>query len=185
MPRLLTPARVADFRNRLCDVAMQLLAEVGYDGFNMRELASRLGVSAMTAYRYFKDKDEILDTVRTRAFDRLADVLEVASAGPGTPATRCAAVSRAYIHFARQEPIYYRLMFDGPRRPMDPTPEFQRAESRVRSALSQYLRTASVDGSFRGDPELIGRVLWSALHGIVTLRMAEKLTGAESESAPE
>ena len=60
MPRNLSPSDVANFRERLCDVATQLLAELGQEGFNMRELAARMGVSAMTTYRYFKDKNEIL-----------------------------------------------------------------------------------------------------------------------------
>ena len=68
MPRITTPADVTEFRNRLCEVAAQLFAEKGYEGFNMRELAGRLGISTMTPYRYFKDKEAILSEVRARAF---------------------------------------------------------------------------------------------------------------------
>ena len=179
MPRLLTPSRVADFRNRLCDVAMQLLAEVGYDGFNMRELAARLGVSAMTAYRYFKDKDDILATVRIRAFERLADVLAQADSTSGTPAKRCAAIARAYVDFAEDEPIYYRLMFEIPRTSQEAVS--QAAEARMRGALFQHLSALKDSGTFRGDPDVIGRTLLSALHGIVMLRLCGKLSDAEAE----
>ena len=37
----------------------------------MRMLAAELGVSAMTPYRYFKDKDEILSAIRARALAAL------------------------------------------------------------------------------------------------------------------
>ena len=47
----------------------------------MRQLAAELGVSPMTPYRYFEDKDAILAAVRTRAFDRFAEALELAFAG--------------------------------------------------------------------------------------------------------
>src|SRR4051812_37443382 len=109
MPRILTQTDVADFRERLCETGAGLFIEAGHDGFNMRTLASRLGVSAMTPYRYFKDKDEILAAIRARAFSRFADQLESAVAHPGSAAQKSAAVSRAYMAFARQEQPHYRL----------------------------------------------------------------------------
>ncbi|MDP1643818.1 MAG: helix-turn-helix domain-containing protein, partial [Phenylobacterium sp.] len=54
MPRVLTESDVADFRDRLCEVAEQLFAERGPEAVTMRQLASALGVSPMTPYRYFK-----------------------------------------------------------------------------------------------------------------------------------
>ncbi len=179
MPRLLTPSRVAEFRNRLCDVAMQLLAEVGYDGFNMRELAARLGVSAMTAYRYFKDKDDILAAVRVRAFERLADALTRADCTNGAPPKRCAAIARAYVDFAEDEPIYYRLMFEIPRASQETVSEV--AESRMRAALSQHLSALKGSGTAHGDPDVIGRTLLSTLHGIVMLKLSGKLSDGEAE----
>src|SRR5215471_17065511 len=76
MPRNLTQAHVAQFRTRLCDVAARLYFEMGHNNFNMRDLAARVGVSAMTPYRYFGDKDGILAAVRERATGRFADQLE-------------------------------------------------------------------------------------------------------------
>ena len=47
----------------------------------MRQLAAELGVSPMTPYRYFADKDAILAAVRARAFNRHAEALEAACGG--------------------------------------------------------------------------------------------------------
>ncbi len=46
MPRILSEKDVAEFRERLCEVAARLFVERGPDGFHMRDLASALGVSA-------------------------------------------------------------------------------------------------------------------------------------------
>ena len=73
MPRILSPDDIATFQNRLCDAAEHLFAARGPEAVTMRELASALGVSPMTPYRYFKDKDAILAAVRTRAFNRHAE----------------------------------------------------------------------------------------------------------------
>jgi AcrR family transcriptional regulator len=84
LPRILTDDDVAGFRERLCEVATRIFVEKGRDGLNMRTLAAQLGVSAMTPYRYFRDKEEILAAIRARAFSRFADQLEEALAQPGT-----------------------------------------------------------------------------------------------------
>src|SRR5438105_3118406 len=112
MPRMLSEMDVADFRERLCEAASRLFAARGRDAFTMRELASELGVSAMTPYRYFRDKDEILAAVRARAFTRFAEALEAGMAIPGDALGKAAAVYDAYVDFAFGEPASYRLMFD-------------------------------------------------------------------------
>ena len=100
MPRILTETDISGFREKLCETATRLFIERGPEHFNMRLLASEMGVSAMTPYRYFRDKDEILSLIRARAFTRLADQLEQALEIPGPLPERGAAVSRAYIRFA-------------------------------------------------------------------------------------
>jgi len=149
----------------------------------MRELAARMGISAMTPYRYFKDKDEILAAIRARAFSRFADQLEKALAQPGTISERSAAVGRAYVRFALQERSCYRLMFDIPAPRLRPLPQLFAAERRARATMTDHVRLMVEEGHYRGDPELIGRVLWSGLHGVVTLHLAGKLAeGGEFET---
>ena len=78
MPRYLTEQDIADFRNELCKVATERFARHGYEGVTMRQLAEALGCSPKTPYRYFKDKADILATVRAQAFGKFADALEKA-----------------------------------------------------------------------------------------------------------
>ncbi|QJX03351.1 TetR/AcrR family transcriptional regulator [Alcanivorax sp. IO_7] len=54
----------------------------------MRQIAAEMGVSPMTPYRYFRDKDEILALVRAAAFNQFAENLERAVRAAGTPAPR-------------------------------------------------------------------------------------------------
>jgi AcrR family transcriptional regulator len=50
-------------REQIVSVAARLLEQDGLSGLSMRRLAEQLEVSAMTPYRYFRDKDELLDAV--------------------------------------------------------------------------------------------------------------------------
>ncbi len=183
MPRILTDHDVAGFRERLCDVATRIFVEKGRDGLNMRALAGALGVSAMTPYRYFRDKEEILAAIRARAFSRFADQLEAALAQPGTAPEKSWAVGLAYVRFALEEQACYRLMFDLSQPRMAALPELFAAERRARAAMSDHVRLMVAEGYFEGDADKIGFAIWSGVHGVVTLHLAGKLeAGAEFET---
>ena len=122
----------------------------------MRELASALGVSPMTPYRYFRDKDDILAAVRARAFDRFAAALGNSSRPAG------------HLHRTRPAPSQpisalrwrSRLPFDVrslPTQRRNLSRSCPRDETRARhhdGAFSIFVE----EGISRGDPELIGHV---------------------------
>ena len=134
MPRYLTEQDIADFRAELCKVATERFARFGYEGVTMRQLAEALGCSPKTPYRYFKDKADILATVRAQAFAKFADTLEKAAAGVKDPAERGRLTGEAYLAFALENPHAYRIMFEhrcaGRRKPSR-----ARAAGRARGAL--------------------------------------------------
>lgn len=179
MPKVLSQADVADFRQRMCAAAEQLFAEHGPDAVSMRELAAKLGVSAMTPYRYFKDKDDILAAVRAQGFDRFAAALEQAAAANPEPGVRADAVGAAYIRFAFAHPAAYRLMFDLTQPTEAAYPDLVRAAERARRTLSAHVHALIAAGLIDdGDPELIAHVFWAAVHGLVVLKLAGKLSPA-------
>ena len=175
MPRTLSPADVEAFRTRLCDVAEKLFAAHGPDGVTMREMADALGVSSMTPYRYFKDKDAILAAVRTRAFKQFAAAMESArlsKTGPGN----------AYVEFALAHPAAYRLMFDVSQPTFADYPELVAAMERARLTMGGGLRELAAAGRFAGDVELAAYVFWSAMHGAVMLELAGLLEGSKLDA---
>ena len=175
MPRNLSPVEVADFRRRLCALAERMFAERGPQGVTMRELARELGVSAMTPYRYFKDKDSILAAVRAAAFDDFAAALEQAALIRGNAAERADAVGRAYLDFAFSRPAAYRLMFDLSQPDDARFPELERAGARARRTMTGYMEALVAGGFLAGDPETLGQIFWATVHGLVMLQLAGKL----------
>ena len=55
-------ARQMDRRRRILESTRDLLAEGGYEGLQMRVLAERAGVSPMTLYNRFGNKDDLILT---------------------------------------------------------------------------------------------------------------------------
>ena len=175
MPRVLTDTDVADFRERLCAAAERLFAEHGPDAVTMRQLAAELGVSPMTPYRYFRDKDDILAAVRTNGFNRFAEALEAARDRGESARAKGAAVGEAYVNFAFENPHTYKLMFDL-NQPLDQNyPELVEAGHRAHDTMSAWVKDLIAAGEMEGDPEEIGIMFWSATHGVIVLEMAGKL----------
>ena len=171
MPRPVTAPAVAAFRDRVCVVAAELFAEKGFDGFSMRELAGRLGISAMTPYRYFRDKEEIMSELRVRAFARFAEWLE---AQLSTPEADQGALGRSWTWYAIKEPSQYRLMFEF----AEPAPILLQdaLENRIRAILAGYLTTHA---RLNGEADRMSVLLLSALHGAGALYISGKLSNQE------
>ena len=188
MPRNLSAAEVQAFRDDLCAVATRRFAEAGYAGVTLRGLAAELGVSAMTPYRYFRNKEEIFQVVRTDAFRRFGVSIEDAARGLACPIERIKAIGRAYLRFARREPHAYRIMF--PLDPPAPDAEYEPLQQQELRRGWQVLHDAMAEGVargfLRGDPTVLAHVAWIPLHGLVTLHLAGKLQlGAGIEDLAE
>ncbi len=175
MPRVLTESDVADFRERLCGAAERLFAEHGPDGVTMRQLASELGVSPMTPYRYFSDKDAILAAVRAGAFNRFSEALERAFGSETDPLARTVAIAQAYVDFALAEPAAYKLMFGLMQPHQENYPELVEAGVRARRTMTAHVDALIAAGLMEGDADMIGHMFWAALHGTLVLQFARAL----------
>lgn len=172
MPRYLTDKDIAEFRAELCKVATERFARHGYEGVTMRQLAEALGCSPKTPYRYFKDKADILATVRAQAFAKFADALEKAAASAREPVERGMKVGQAYIKFALSNPHAYRIMFDIDQ-PIDESHvELAREALRARAFITRQAEQMKEAGVIDVDPALFGYSMWATIHGLVMLHQA-------------
>jgi AcrR family transcriptional regulator len=176
VPRTLSEREVAVFRQRICVAAERLFAAHGPAAISMRQLGAELGVTSMTLYRYYKDKDDILAAVRARAFDRIAEALERGLAESLGPSDQGAPVAAAYIDFAFKNPAAYRLMFELTQANEADYPDLVRASSRARDTLRAFVEHAIAVGLFEDErPDVVAHAYWAAIHGLVVLQLAGKL----------
>lgn len=168
MPKLLSPADIDAFRERLCDVAEKKFAAHGIDGVTLRDLATAMGVSPMTPYRYFKDKDAILAAVRTRAFNRFAEAMEKSKTASQKKGGQ---QGEPYLDWALRNPAAYRMIFDTSQPTSFDYPELVAAMKRARETMTARWKALREEGRFNGDVDLAGHVHWSAMHGAVMLEL--------------
>jgi AcrR family transcriptional regulator len=169
VPKVLSAADIEAFRERLCDIAEEKFAAHGPDGVTLRDLANAMGVSPMTPYRYFKDKDAILAAVRARAFNRFAEAMEKAEAaarkkGGGQP-------GEPYVDWALKNPAAYRMIFDTNQPTSFEYPDLVEAMKRARETMTSGWKALRDAGRFKGDVEAAGHIHWSVMHGAVMLEL--------------
>lgn len=66
---------------QILEAAEEIVAEQGVDAATTRAIAERAGVSAPSLYRFFADRDEVLDALLERMVDELDDHARAGEAG--------------------------------------------------------------------------------------------------------
>jgi AcrR family transcriptional regulator len=109
MPR----EEVEKFRNRILDIALDIILKEGFGSLSIRKIASRLGVTATTIYNYYTNKDELNLMIRVRGFETLHAMLKKESDRfTDNMEEQFGAMIRAYVDFGLTRPGYYDLMFN-------------------------------------------------------------------------
>lgn len=176
MRPVLTEEEVATFRADVCRVAEVLFARHGVEGVTMRQIAAELDCSSTTAYRYFKNKDEILAAVRASAFNRFCQVIEDATRSSPDPRAASRNVGQAYLDFALKHPDAYRMMFDISQAEVTVHAELADALARAHRSMVAYVAPLIHADILRGDAQALGQMLWAAAHGLVMLRLSGIVT---------
>ena len=99
-----------DLRRALVEAALVAIEELGPEGFNLRDIARRVGVAASAPYRHFADKDALLAAVAAECSERLGAAMDAAVAAAEDPLDRFRQTGIAYVRFAVENPAHFRVM---------------------------------------------------------------------------
>jgi AcrR family transcriptional regulator len=105
-----SPEEVEAVRRKILEEALSLITKHGYDGFTMRKLGKRMGVTAKTIYNYFRNKDEIYLHLLMMGFELLYDDLIKSCESKSEPLEKLEAVTRAFFNFGLKKANYYDIM---------------------------------------------------------------------------
>ncbi len=108
-------ARSRETVERILDAAAVLLEEDGVDAVTTRAIAERAGITAPSLYRFFADREQVLDALIEQHLERLSTFLTEAEAG-WTPSSMTEFVEREfgfYVAYFRASRNAARLWLDG------------------------------------------------------------------------
>lgn len=157
-----------DLKNALLDAARDLAGEGSVDGFTLREVARRAGVSPAAPYHHFADKNDLVRQLAIRAFDTMRQTLQTAADSTADSAQQLEVMGVAYLRFAFTHAAEFRFMFKrelcAPPGQPDPLEVAGRAAQAV---LHSAVVAAQANQTIRaGDPQLTVLTIWSAIHGL-------------------
>jgi AcrR family transcriptional regulator len=175
------PYHHGDLREKLIAATEALILERGVDGFSLREVARRAGVSPAAPAHHFGDTKGLLSDVARLGFKDFGDaLLEADRRGGNDPAKRLDEQGIAYVTFALKNPARFALMFRHDK--YDATNEaLHVVADRAFNALEGAIR--AVQGLAPTDEmteDAYGLLLatWSIVHGFAHLALGGELDDA-------
>ncbi|MGB6243544.1 TetR/AcrR family transcriptional regulator [Gordonia sp. (in: high G+C Gram-positive bacteria)] len=175
-PRPRSPRGSGDrLADEIIDATTDLLIEAGTEEkVSIRAVASRVGVTSPSIYLHFEDKEALLDAVCARFFEQFDEVMTRAADGIDDVRDRALAQGMAYVRFAIDSAVMYRITFARVTPPGEPTLTDQVLLS---SAFVHFTDTveALMDAGLvpRGDTVQTVLQLWAAAHGVASLIIAK------------
>lgn len=163
-------------REALIDAAESVLAERGLEGFSLREVARRSGVSPAAPAHHFGDAEGLLRAVATLAFDGLTAALEAGNARGGRdPVARLREQGIGYVGFALRYPGRFGLMF---RTGLQKDEALERSAHAAFTALEHGVRDlfgVPPDTPLTSEQQSALLSIWSVVHGFAHLASAGQL----------
>jgi AcrR family transcriptional regulator len=172
MPRPVNPTLKSD----LIDAAIVLLETSG-PSFSMRDLSASIGYSTTAVYRCFSDRADLLRAMQIRLFEGLAAEL-MPPFDEGEVVPQIVALGAAFVQWGVRHPVRYEFMFHNPQ------PEALLSETeRVLVmgplwALEALIERAVQVGELSlVSPKTVALMMFSSVHGLVSLHLAQRLDG--------
>jgi len=150
-------------RATLLEAATELLAESEEpESVSVRAVTRRAGVSPTALYLHFENREELFLAVSEECFAELgATMCGAGEAAGDDPRDQLVAMGHAYLHFARERPGHYAVLFQ---RHIAPKPEDDETKlgMDVFESLVAVVRRCGVPEEDAFD---YGVLLWMNLHG--------------------
>lgn len=167
--KLRPPEPPIDVREACIAAAHAVIAEQGIEKLSLRDVARRLGVSHQAPYKHYASRDHLLAEVMRRCFERFARSLD-AALGAADPREDMAALGQAYLRYALDNPLEYRLMFGTPWPSTAEHPELLRDARHAFDILRRALvRMRGAAGRDRTQGDLDALFVWSSMHGLASV----------------
>lgn len=175
-------------RQQILDAATRVFASRGYHGARVSDIAREAGIAYGLVYHYFRNKDEILDTIFAERWGAFVNVVDEVAAG-SQPASEKLRQLAALVLFAyRRRPDWVKvLVFEIQRSSRFSEPEQIEAVGRLFRAVARIVRDGQEAGELRGDLDanLVCLAFIGALETMITSQVLGVMRLPESSQSAD
>jgi len=166
---------MSSLRQKISEAAKELYLQEGLEGFSMRRVAEKVGVSAPAIYRHYQNKDDLLNEIIIEGLKILDGYLRPALSAE-TPYERLLQLLEGYLNFAVEQPKYFDFAFLTPSRSIDRFPaELAKHDwTTFTSAVGQIYLCMEQGILKKDDPIETAITLWAEVHGLVSLYRVQR-----------
>lgn len=93
-----------EMKELIISTAKEIIAKEGYDKLSIRKIANKIEYSPSIIYHYFKDKEEIVNTVMRSGYMKIVSAVTISDADYMIPTERLRKMTRNYIEEALKMP---------------------------------------------------------------------------------
>lgn len=166
-------------KDLILNAAREIFLSEGYENTSIRKIATKIEYSPGIIYNYFKDKNDLLLALHDKAFECKIEALFLSVQNMPDPLERLKATGTGYIQYGMDNPQDYELMFilSCTMEALAVKEEFWQDGAAAINMLKQNILECMEAGYFRKDinPDEISLILWSQVHGLVSLHNKERL----------
>ncbi len=168
------PYHHGDLRAALLAAAEKELTEKGVEGFSLRSVAKRAGVSHAAPAHHFGDTGGLLTTLAAEGFTQFQNTLDAREIGATDPREKAVRAGLGYLEFAVARPALFRLIFSSAR------PDFASADliAAANRAYDHLVELVTTLGG--GETDVIA--LWATSHGLADLSAGNKMRTLQGKS---
>ena len=162
-------------RESMVAIASRIVGEEGLAAVQARRVAQEAGCAVGTLYNVFGGLDHLIVEANANTLDALGDGLAKAdaAAAAGTVADRLLALALAYLEFAVANNKAWRALFEHHMAPGSEVPAWYRdRQSGLFGRVEAILEPLITE---KGARSSAARALFSAVHGIVSISLDQKL----------
>jgi AcrR family transcriptional regulator len=167
---------------RIRKAALALFRKSGLEGFTVRAVARKVGVSATAIYRYYPGRDALLDELADLGFDQIGERVDQPFASDNAEERICEIFDR-YLQFAHDEPRMYDLMLrmNHPSKRIFPQ-DYVAGKSRTGNVLIAEVARCVEQGRWTQNSVLeTVLAVWTLAHGHATLYETGRIAGSHEE----
>jgi AcrR family transcriptional regulator len=168
-----------EIRNAILEAARVIISQDGVKGLSIRKITNAIEYSPAIIYHYFKDKNEIVETLVGEGYSRILNSLSIVSKNEKEPEKEIKEIFTSYIRSTmdnRDE--YMAIMLNDDPAVLKNTVILEKGisnRSRTMQVLTEALQRGIEQGRFINfDVELTAQILWTAAFGLIIKLMMER-----------
>ena len=100
-----------NLRQALIDAGIKIINESGEENLSLRKVAQRCEVSHAAPYAHFRDKEELIEAIKTSVTDQFTEELTTAAKGAKNAESAIVEMGKHYVSFFIHKPDYFKFLF--------------------------------------------------------------------------